>query len=205
MKSKFIRFNETSEISKTKGIFSYMQEKADVINLHEKGIISITTNDPGRNSKPLHIIDKNTSTYWNTANNTNAYLLIDFKKNKVIVEDYWVNNRGFDFSQEWKMLGSNDKVRWTLISNEKTNYEQSNGKNYWLKFHSLSLMRFRYIKVVQLKPRAHVNGAHLTFYDLELFGMFCSHEDLINDMKTCAIRRQNCFAMLSVCLCALLS
>ena len=205
MKSKIISFPENSTIKTTKGIFSYLQEQAEIVNLHEKGIISITTNAPGSNSKPLHLIDKSTSTYWNSAKNIDAYLLIDFKKNKVIVEDYWINNCGFDFSQEWKMLGSNDKVRWTLISNEKTNYRQSDNNLYWLRFHSLSLRRFRYIKIIQLNQRTHVNGEHLTFYDLELFGMFCSHDDIVNDMKTCAIRRQSSFSMINACLCTLLS
>ena len=146
MKSKTISFPETSAISTTKGIFSYLQGQAGFTNLHEKGIISITTNYQSSSNDPLFLMDKSTSTYWASGDNIDAYLLIDFKKNKVIVEDYWINDYGVDFSQEWKMLGSNDNVRWTLISNEKTSYGQNDRNLYYLRLHSLSLRRFRYIK-----------------------------------------------------------
>ena len=188
MKSKIITFDETVDVKANEGIFSYLQEQAKYVNLHEKGIVSLTTNSPGAKSKPLHLIDKN-NTYWASNDNIDAYLLIDFKQNKVIISDYWIDDCGFDFPREWKMLGSNNKIKWTLISHEKTNFAENDSQRYCLRFHSTSLGRFRYIKIMQMSKRG-LSGSFLVFYDIELFGVFCSYNDVKNDIRTCALNER---------------
>ena len=56
-------------------------------------------------------------------------------------------------------------------------------------FPSESLGIFRYIKIVQLQSRTFINGAHLAFYELELYGSFFSGSDIRNEMLSCKRRR----------------
>lgn len=204
MKSKIILFNEEMQGVRQDGIFNNLQEQANSSDIHEKGIISVSTNYPYKYSIPSYLYDKGV-TYWASNKSIDAYLLIDFKKNKVIVNDYLINDRGHDFPQEWKMLGSNDKRRWTLISHEKSNYANNDGNLYWLRYHSLSLGRFRYIKIIQLQSRTLSDGPFLVFYGLELFGVFCSEKDINNDMISCRIRRSSQFSFKYTCIMVLIS
>ena len=204
MQSKLVPFNEEKLGVAQDGIQSNLQKQVNFADLHEKGIISISTNYPYKRSIPLYLYDKGVS-HWASNISIDAYLLIDFKKNKVIVNDYLYNDRGFDFPQEWKILGSNDKRKWTLISHEKTNYASNDGNLYWLRFHSLSLGRFRYIKMTQQKTRTYPDGPYLVLYDLELFGVFCSEKDINNDIISCRIKKQRQYLMKYICLLALIS
>ena len=177
IKSKSVPFAENSESNQTNGIFSYLQEQTKFEDIDSKGVVSFTTNRRTVESIPLNLIDKNRS-YWATSRDLDAYLLIDFKKNRVIVSDYTICNYGQSFAQEWKVHGSNNKATWKLISHETTNYASNEYNYHCFRYNSLSLERYRYIKITQQKGRTHTNGVHLVFYDLELYGIFYNQLDI---------------------------
>ena len=183
IRSKVVPFIENSVTNQTDGIFSYIQEQTNVQDLDSKGIVTFTTNyAPSGETVPLNLIDK-TANYWASLSYLDAYLLIDFKKNKVVVSDYIILNSKRDFPREWKIIGSNNNVTWKLISNEKTDYPSNGYESMCLRFKSQSLERFRYIKIIQLKERSSLNGKQLVFREIELYGVFYNHSDLNN--KSC--------------------
>ena len=151
MRSKKIPFIENSETNLTNGIFSYIQEQSLVKDLDSEGIVSFTTNrKTAQYTVPLYLIDK-TNSYWASDSYLDSYLLIDFKNNKVSISDYIIADCGPDYPREWKILGSNDKIIWTQISHETTNYPSTYNGILCLRFRSESQEKFRYIKLIQLK------------------------------------------------------
>ena len=183
LKSKMIPWIKSGTNNLTNGIFSYLKEQASPLYPNDAGIISITTNYPSASSLPQNLMD-GTDTYWSSKCNLDAYLLIDFMKNKASISNYVIRNPGHDYPREWKMLGSNDKIQWTQLSHQYSYYQSTQSTKYNLMFESESLKMFRYIKVIQLQSRTHVNGANLAFYELELYGTFYSKSDAMM-INTC--------------------
>ena len=187
LKSKVIPFIKNSGTNLTEGIFSYIQEQVNAKDLDANGAVSFTTNHATDNTILLNLIDKE-RTYWASNTSLDSYLLIDFKKNKVVVSEYTIENRGYDFSREWKLHGSNDKRKWYELSHETTNFLSTDTTYYSFVYHSKSLKKFRYLKFTQQQGKTNQNGIFLVFYEIELYGVFYSSSDI--HYKTC-FRRVN--------------
>lgn len=176
MKSRHIPFIENSKTNQTNGIFSYIQKQTNEKDLDSKGIVSFETNyKAGADTVPLNLTDKRES-WWASANNIDAYLLIDFHGNRVSVSDYIILDRGFDFPRKWKILGLNDKNQWNEISCETTNFASNNSNLYCFRYRSTSLDRYRCIKVIQEQGRSKNGGDNrLVFHEIEFYGVFYSY------------------------------
>ena len=197
IKSKTIPWTNTGSSNLVDGIFSYLKAQTSPSYPDEAGVVSLTTNYPSEHSVPKNLMDR-TNTYWCSGLSLDAYLLIDFKKNKASISNYVISNYGHDYPREWKMLGSNDNKQWTLLSHEYTNYQSTESVYYNLLFTTKSLKIFRYIKIIQLQSRTYVNGAHLAFYELELYGTYYSNSDAKIIVNTCKNQNQGNIILFSM-------
>jgi hypothetical protein len=139
-------------------------------NVHEKGIVGVTSSGDGSN-KAYQIAGENWSSYWMSTNQPGSWISLDFKERSVSPAYYTIkaDNGGY-YVKGWEVEGSNDNNTWTRLDSRVTNDLSSGGavRTYPIPDAS-TIPFFRYIRLRQTSTNAN-NTHYLALSGLELFG-----------------------------------
>ena len=181
---------ETKIIPYTKGdyfngVFNYFQKLENEVDLSKTNIVEFSSNYKAQDFSNLF----NDNAFW-YASGKDCYLLIDFKKNKLMLDHYSYNANHWDFPRKFSMFGSNNKIRWAQLDEHTTNYQKGDSALETLSFDTQTKRRFRYLKL-QMKENRAFGDDTLTIFKLELFGVIYSHSDLLFEELSCNFKKYN--------------
>lgn len=117
-----------SEVNQFNGIIKHLTKEANG-NIHDKGIVSVTSSSVRRYQAKnvVDLDDKSTDSRLLTEDEEGSWFQIDFKNRKIRPTHYSVRSIPWDQNsihpQTWKIEGSNDGENWkTLDSQENVSY-----------------------------------------------------------------------------------
>ena len=153
------------------GAFKYLQTLSGTENICQNIVkVSASSTQGGRTELPIIRTDEDTSIFWYSQNEKVGWYEIDFKNNKFYLESYVIRDHAQDFHSTWKILGSNDGLKYDVVD-EITNYQKPSGTYVNLNFtckYPKARRIFRFYK----DGSRFVNDYLLIFHRLEFFGRF---------------------------------
>lgn len=152
------------------GIFAHLNKKYGG-NIHEKGVIGITSSGDEDPSRPPHkVVDSKWGGHWSSSGLENSWLCFDFKTQKVSLTDYTLLSRRFggNFLISWVVQGSNDLLTWEDLDRH-VNCHDLNGAGKIKTFSCKKSNKYRYIRVMMLEKNSG-NSFHFNISGIELFG-----------------------------------
>jgi hypothetical protein len=103
------------------GIINHLTKKCGG-NVHEKGIVNITSSGDERN-KCWEVANYGWNDSWCSRNDPYSWICFDFKDKCVSLQSYTLNSGcewGWPFSMEWQIEGSNDGKTWRILDTGST-------------------------------------------------------------------------------------
>jgi hypothetical protein len=141
-------------------------------NVHEKGVIAITSSSNYRNNI-WQIADYVWTDYWYGNNETNSWIQFDFQDRIVSLTGYALKSDGFGSHHllQWTVTGSKDGNTWNILDRQNT--QDLNGnfitKIYRCANDSSNSDSYRYIRLTQTAVNSSGNH-HLMLSNIEFFG-----------------------------------
>jgi hypothetical protein len=139
-------------------------------NVHEKGIVNITSSGDGRN-KPYQVADHDWNDAWHSTRMQDAWICFDFKRQRLALSHYTLRSGGSsaNFPVSWVLEGSNDGTNWTGVDSRNTQELKDNHK---VKTFESSQNRSRFFRYFRLKHvgRDSSDQNHLVLASVEFFG-----------------------------------
>ena len=175
------------------GIFKYFQNLTNENDLSKTNVVEFSSLDATSNYSKLFIDND----YWHSTKGLDDYLLIDFKKNKFMLDHYSYNAVHYDFPRKFSMYGSNNRNKWTQLDEHSTNYENEDRIGETLTFETQVKRRFRYLKL-QMKEKRALGDNTLVIFKLELFGVFYSYHDLLLEEVSCKLKSHKSYICYSI-------
>jgi hypothetical protein len=140
-------------------------------NVHDLGIISVTSSGVNSDRNPKNVVDFESSLYAQTGDAPNSWICYDLKEKRMSVSHYSLRSRPENDGRHpmnWTLEGSMDGQNWIELD-RRDNCRELVGLNRSATF-SVSKREF----VQQIRLRQHgkdSNGyGHLTVSAIELFG-----------------------------------
>ena len=171
-------------LNATVGLDTLYLEIKHGTNIHEQGIISITSSSTSWN-KPEQVIDYYWDNNWDSKDLPNSWLEINFKELKVKINGYSLkssyNPVGWNHLKNWVIEGSKDKNKWIIID-KKANDSNLNGPSYQNYFPLSKISDdFQYIRIRSI-GKNHANYDFLIFTNFEVYGEIItnSKENILN-------------------------
>jgi hypothetical protein len=134
------------------GILSHLTHKFGG-NVHEKGIVEITSSGDGGNNKPWQVANHGWNSYWISQNVPNSWICFDFKQNSVSLKNYTLKTNaggpGGYHLREWVIEGSNDGRNWELL--DRRNTEELNGLSFVKTFNCSTENSSKFFRFLRLK------------------------------------------------------
>ena len=165
------------------GIIRYLEIKHGT-NIHEQGIISITSSSTS-NYKPEQVIDYDWNNHWNSKDTPNNWLEINFKELKVKINGYSLKSpscgSNWHHLKNWVIEGSKDKNNWIIIDKKvnDSNLNRPPNQNYF----PLSNISddYQYIRIRSI-GKNHANYDVLIITNFEIYGEIItnSKENILN-------------------------
>ena len=174
------------------GVFKYFQNLTNETDLSKTEIVAFSSFDNTGNFTNLFI--KN---YWASCGGIGRFFLIDFKRNKFMLDQYSYTANHWDFPRKFSMFGSNNKNKWTQLDEQTTDYQNDDNWGETLSFETQIKRRFRYIKL-QMKEKRALDDYCLVVFKLELFGVVYSHNDLMFEEVSCKFKNHNSYLHYSI-------
>ena len=132
------------------GIIKYLTDKAGE-NIHDKGLIEISTNSLNPSRPPQNLLDFNKNSFFE-ANENISWIIFDFKKMRVKLQKYQIKSVGAGVDQyhlkNWLIEVSNDRNNWKIVD-KQFNCSKLNGKGLIGTFDVLQNDFSRYIRLRQ--------------------------------------------------------
>jgi hypothetical protein len=140
-------------------------------NVHEKGIVNITSSSDGYN-KCWQVADHGWNNYWYSNTVTNSWICFDFKDRSVSLQHYTLKSsgQGAHFFVQWVIEGSNDGSTWKSLDIRNT---RDLCGNYIAKTYSCPRVKshefFRFIRMRQTGTNTD-DSDYLMLSNIEFFG-----------------------------------
>ena len=155
------------------GIFNYLKNKNKSSNIHNSGIINITSSTLSGGSQS-YILDDN-SNYFMSSPNGNDYLIFDLKEKKLNLKGYSIRSYSGGYAnyynlRYWKVSGSDDLSNWYDLDNRSNDSSLNNksSQNYFSCTNPNNNF-YRYIKIQITNTNWNGNWYMMLEY-LDLFG-----------------------------------
>ena len=153
------------------GAFKYLQTLSGTENICQNIVkVSASSTKTGRTEIPLIKKDEDLNYYWTSQLEDVGWYEVDFKNNKFYLESYVIRDHTQDFHSAWKILGSNDGVKYDVVD-EVTNFQRPSGTYVNLNFTCKYPKARRFLKFYKDRAR-FANDGLLVFHRLEFFGRF---------------------------------
>lgn len=152
------------------GIINYFKRNSDIKNEID---ITYSSDNCGGLNKPFDLIEyENGSKHFTTRNEENSWICIEFKNHKIIPTNYTIRSnecsQGFFHPLSWVIEGSNDKIEWNKLGEERNN-RVLDGKNVVHTFPIQNKQEIKYIRFRQIGPNSH-NDHYLYISAIEIYG-----------------------------------
>lgn len=120
-----VKVFELKSKNELNGIFKYLSDQTKG-NIHDKGIINVTTNSLNINHQPKNLVDLRNTDYFDTLKeNGSKIVCFDFKNMKVKIKNYSIRsiyNPSYTL-KSWFLEISNDGNKWTQIHKIKNSHD----------------------------------------------------------------------------------
>lgn len=151
------------------GIIKYLTDKAGG-NIHDKGIIEVSTNCPNYDKPPKNLLDFNCKNYFE-ADGRNAWIKFDFKNMKVKLEKYSIKSYSAGVDQfhlkNWLIEISNDNENWITID-KHSNCHTLNGNGLVGTF---DVQPNNFSRFVRLRQTGGLWGeGYMWLHEIEFYG-----------------------------------
>ena len=190
MKTRILPYIEGDSFN---GVFKYFQNLTEKTDLSKTEIVAFSSFENTENFSKLF----EDGQYWASCGSTGRFLLIDFKRNKFMLDHYSYNANHWDFPRRFSMFGSNNKNKWTQLDEQTTDYQNDDNWRDILSFETQIKRRFRYLKL-QIKEKRAYDRDCLVVFKLELFGVVYSHHDLMFEEVSCKFKNHNSYLHYSI-------
>ena len=159
--------------SKWEGIFHYLSVETKQENIYKSGVIKFSPDKPsahGDFSLALGINNTNRVTYYAVnSDKPNTSFQIDFRSNRVVLFGYVYKATGWDFFDEFGMLGSNNGNDWTLLDWRERTHDDNVLYDDYFQCSKREYSAYRYIKF-QTTGERNNTGYGISIFGLEFFG-----------------------------------
>ena len=158
--------------SKWEGIFHYLSVETKQEDIYKSGIIKFTPQSPSNHdfSLALGINNPNRTKYYGTCNQPqNQSFQIDFINNRIVVFGYVYKTRGWDYFDEFGLLGSNNGNEWTLLDWRTKPYNDTKLHDDYFECTEREYSSYRYIKFQTQGNRTNEEYG-IAIFGLEFFG-----------------------------------
>ena len=153
------------------GAFKYLQTLSGTENICQNIVkVSASSTQTGRTELPIIRTDYNTDYYWTTQSEKISWYEVDFINNTFYLESYVIRDHAKDFHSTWKILGSNDGIKYDVVD-EVTNFQRPSGTFPSLSFKCKYPKARRIFRFYKDQARFY-NDFILVFHRLEFFGRF---------------------------------
>jgi hypothetical protein len=144
---KLIRYREGQEFG---GILSHLRTECGG-NVHEKGIVSITSSGEVPCAKRCwQVTDPDWRSWWYTRNAPNSWIQFDFKERTIHLDHYTLkSDTDRWFPLMWNIEASRDGKTWVTLDTRNTRELASRGAVKTFECNSPSSEFFRYIRLRQ--------------------------------------------------------
>jgi hypothetical protein len=164
------------------GIIDHLSKKCGG-NVHEKGIVEITSSGEGTN-KCWQVADYEWKDCWSSTASANSWICFDFKTRCVELERYVLRYRKSNGPGPCEIEGSNDGTNWKILESRMTKgpfgearrfvgFGQSNVPDYEMSIYDCAKLGsnefFRFIRLRQTGPNKSGN-LQLNLCRIEFFG-----------------------------------
>jgi hypothetical protein len=160
------------------GILSHLKQICGG-NIHQNGIVTITSSGNGSNSC-YQVADEGWTGTWYSSHNVNSWISFDFKEQSIAPTHYTINSGSSSYYlRYWDLEGSNDNSTWRRLD-QQNGTDVLNGSNRVHTFtipDSSNLPFFRYIRLRQTNSNANGNY-YLSMSGFELFGKLRNRRQL---------------------------
>lgn len=162
-----------------KGIINYLTRKTDNNNIHDIGIIEVTSNYNNPDGPPRNLLDFNFNNkllHYEAENGKDyAWICYDFKDALVKITNYSIkpaNSGKYGYHpKSWDIETSNDGINWTTIDKQKDCKSLNTGTNP-VSFQTKPSDYVRYVRFHQTSDPW--GGGHIWFRAIEFYG-FIEH------------------------------
>ena len=151
------------------GIIKYLQNKSESISITASSVASDNYNLYG----PENLIDYNSNSSYQSDDNAENWIEINFKEKKVKINGYSLRTYGYGYNgynlKNWVIEGSKDKNQWIEIDKKENNFDL-NG-SYLEHYFPISKLTdaFQYIRLRSIGLN-HYGNNHIILTKLELYG-----------------------------------
>jgi hypothetical protein len=122
-------------------------------NVHEKGVVNITSSGDLGNNRPWHVADHAAGNIWQSRNWANSWICFEFKRHSISLKNYTLKSSldgpGDDHPREWVVEGSKDGSTWELLDSRNT--EELNGDSIVKTFNCSSAKSSEFFRFVRLR------------------------------------------------------
>jgi hypothetical protein len=159
------------------GIISSLTRSSGV-NVHTKGIVSITASTNSRN-QCHQVVDYDWTGFWYSQGYANSWIQFDFKGRKISVTHYSIKSAGNSchYLLQWSLEGSNDSTSWTRL--DQRNTQDLNG-NYIVKSYECGSPQpscFQFIRLTHTGANSS-NCHNLMLSNVEFFGVLDDNSEM---------------------------
>lgn len=170
-----IGFEESTEIEQDSFIdIPLVQHDGIISYLRSYGKDSVKLSCSSTWSGPIENLFSYDNSFWSSQDIENSWILIEFITNKIILGGYLLRHDEDPnyIIINWKLEGSNDKSKWTLVDSQKFNHSIKTSYGEAI-FKCNSNAPFSFFKLTQTGPNSSIsptfsNVITLTF--IEFFG-----------------------------------
>jgi hypothetical protein len=138
-------------------------------NVHDRGIVDISSKSRWSSCVPKHAADLQTQTYFHSLAEPDQWLCYDFKDRRVKPTHYSIHaHSGNAYLRSWIFEGSNDGSSWTILDEQKNN-STTNSSHPIGTFSVSRSAECRFIRLRQTGKNAR-GSDHLILFAFEIFG-----------------------------------
>jgi hypothetical protein len=153
------------------GILSSLTKKCGG-NVHEKGIVNITSSGDAGN-KCWQVADHGWTGFWASLNVPNSWICFDFRNTQISVKSYTLNSDS-KISQipvHWVVEGSNDQNNWMEIDKKDT--QELDGRSIVKNFSCSTHHSSKFFRFIRLRQTG-INNSNYDYFclrNIEFFGV----------------------------------
>lgn len=156
------------------GILAFLTQKAGS-NIHDSGIIEITSNSILGSYHPKHLLDKS-QVYATKEGEKNAWVCFDFKNMKIEISDYRIDASKSCPIKNWVFEVSDDKNDWKTIDTH-TNDEIFKGS---IKIQTFKVQKNNFSRYCRIRHTGtfcdYTTGSHMQICRIEFYGNLATNE-----------------------------
>jgi hypothetical protein len=146
------------------GIISYLTRKHGG-NVHNKGIVTITSKSALSNSGVRNIADLTAASFFRSKDEPSQWVLWDFQERRARPAAYTIKA---DQLKSWTLEGSLDGESWNSLD-RKIDTKDLKGQTKVASFHISNASEYRFLRLTQT-DKNHDGSNMLALYSVEFFG-----------------------------------